>query len=448
MLNAGRHELPVTWQLSGHARRLLTLAVAGLVITIITRRAEFAGLAAPALLLLTGRQPDRPATVSVEISPITAPLTEGEPAHALIKVTGHSPSGGASRGSSPSGQHGGQVVMRLIANPWISAGQAEPADGGWFRLPFVPDRWGIRSIGTVEVTLYDRWRLQESKLTISLPPIICYPRPAVLQSQVVLSKLPARLGEHSSRLAGEGIEFAGVREFVPGDRQRRINWPATTRRGTLQLNTFTAERAQVTVLLMDISTDIGESGGAVRRGATPSNPRWSTADLAVRAATGTAIRYLAARDRVGLISFGRRLEWVPPAAGRRQTQRILDLITSKSAAGHPLDAVSELPHSALPPGALVIVFSPLLNLRLVEALRGLRQRGFATIVVDVLRTPKVEGLTRTKALADLATRIWRMEQDAIRFSLRELGIPVVTWDGHSPLDEPLAPYTRRRVVNR
>ena len=41
-----------------------------------------------------------------------------------------------------------------------------------------------------------------------------------------------------------------------------------------------------------------------------------------------------------------------------------------------------------------------------------------------------------------------MEQDAIRFSLRELGIPVVAWDGQSPLDEPLAAYTRRPVVNR
>jgi hypothetical protein len=41
-----------------------------------------------------------------------------------------------------------------------------------------------------------------------------------------------------------------------------------------------------------------------------------------------------------------------------------------------------------------------------------------------------------------------MEQDAIRFSLRELGIPVVSWDGTSSLDEPLAGYTRRVLVNR
>ncbi len=193
----------------------------------------------------------------------------------------------------------------------------------------------------------------------------------MLDSLVVLSKLPARLGEHTSRRPGDGIEFAGVREFVPGDRQRRINWPATTRRGTLQLNTFTAERAQSVVVLMDVSTDVGE-------------PMRSSADLAVRAAAGTATRYLAARDRVGLISFGRQLQWIAPAAGRRQADRIMNLIMTGWTSGHPLEMVSSLPHTALPPGALIIVFSPLLSLRLVEALRELRERGFATIVVDVL----------------------------------------------------------------
>jgi hypothetical protein len=48
----------------------------------------------------------------------------------------------------------------------------------------------------------------------------------------------------------------------------------------------------------------------------------------------------------------------------------------------------------------------------------------------------------------MARRIWRMEQQAIRFSLRELGVPVVHWDGEAPLDLPLAPYTRRPVVVR
>ena len=60
----------------------------------------------------------------------------------------------------------------------------------------------------------------------------------------------------------------------------------------------------------------------------------------------------------------------------------------------------------------------------------------------------VEPSDRRDSLSGLARRIWRMEQEAIRFSLRELGIPLVRWDGQQSLDEPLAPYTRRVMVSR
>ncbi len=425
MLTAGpRRTLPVAWRLSGHARRLVTLALAALFLAVVTGRAEFAGLAAPAVLLLIPRQSSRPAAIGLTLAAGAGQVTEGEQATVLIQITGH-----------------GDAAARLLLHPaaWITAGPASLGPDGWYRLKFLVRRWGPRPVGTLEVIVHDRWRLAEGRLTVSLPPVTCLPLPARLDSLVVLSKLPARLGEHAARATGEGTEFAGVREFVPGDRQRRINWPATTRRGSLQLNTFAADRAQVTVIVMDVSTDVGQAGD-------------STADLAVRAAAGTAAAYLAARDRVGLISFGRQVRWISPAPGRRQAERIMAMIAVDTGEGEPLGSVSRLPNAALPPGALILVLSPLLNLRLIEALRELRERGFATIVIDVLRTePDVgSGLTgrRDRAMARLARRIWRMEQDAIRFSLRELGIPVVHWDGKSSLDEPLAGYTRRALVNR
>jgi len=90
------------------------------------------------------------------------------------------------------------------------------------------------------------------------------------------------------------------------------------------------------------------------------------------------------------------------------------------------------------------VFSPLLDRRLVETLRDLRERGFSVLIIDVLNAEPPGG---RDGLSQLARRIWRMEQQAIRFSLRELGIPLVWWDGEQSLDEPLAPYTRRVMVS-
>jgi len=91
------------------------------------------------------------------------------------------------------------------------------------------------------------------------------------------------------------------------------------------------------------------------------------------------------------------------------------------------------------------VFSPLLDERFTETLRDMRERGFAMLVVDVLNA---EPPSRWRLTDRLAKRVWLMEQQAIRFSLRELGIPVVHWDGEQPLDLPLAPFTRRPLVVR
>jgi uncharacterized protein (DUF58 family) len=96
-----------------------------------------------------------------------------------------------------------------------------------------------------------------------------------------------------------------------------------------------------------------------------------------------------------------------------------------------------------------VAFSPLLDQRFVESLRDLRERGFSLIVVDVLNvSPPRPRFTVRGQTDELARRLWHMEQQAIRFSLRELGVPVVHWDGTTPLDLPLAPYSRRPLVVR
>src|SRR5258708_24006462 len=70
--------VPLRWDLSRHARRLLTLAVAGLGIALVTRRPEFAGAAAPAVLLLAAWRPGRPSHARVTAGLAAGPLVEGE----------------------------------------------------------------------------------------------------------------------------------------------------------------------------------------------------------------------------------------------------------------------------------------------------------------------------------------------------------------------------------
>jgi uncharacterized protein (DUF58 family) len=408
------------WSLSAHAGRLITLALAGLIIAVVTRRPEFAGVAAPAVLLLAASRPERPAQIGVSASPSAKSLSEEEQADLQVAVTGY-------RDHS----------VDLVVHPRfavVPAAAGRPGDGA-SSLPFHISRSGRRSLGVLEITLRDRWRLTEGRVTVELPRIDCYPRSAAQRTRVVLSRLPSRLGDHPSRSSGEGVEFTGVREFVSGDRQRRINWPATTRRGRLQLNTFADERLQNVVIIADASSDVGEPGS------TPL-------DLAFRGAAAAAHAYLAVRDRVGLVVYQRSVRWISPGLGARHYYRIMDLMLADPGLAGPFSraaGITRLPRAALPPGSLILVFSPLLDRQLVETLRDLRERGFSILIIDVLNA---EPSGRTDSLSRLARRIWRMEQEAIRFSLRELGIPLVRWDGQQSLDEPLAPYTRRVMVSR
>jgi uncharacterized protein (DUF58 family) len=438
-------EIDVRWRPSRHARRLLTLAAAGLLLAVVTRRPELAALAGPALLLLAAGRATRgalPGRLGVRVGLTATRIYEGEPAAVDVAVydvdvpeeaPAEAPEEALEEAPGEAAEKDARYDSRWELEPGrgIEPGSAIAVNGQAARFTFAIDRWGKRKLGSVTLTLHDRWRLTEGRVQYALPTIDCYPSPAAQRNEVVLSKLPNRLGEHRARVPGDGTEFTGVREYVPGDRQRAINWPASTRLGRLQVNTFAAERSQDVVLLVDATSDVGEPGH-------------SALDLGLRGAAGAARAHLAARDRVGVIMYQwGGAQWLAPSLGRRQVYKIIDALL-QSQSGYQRGAVfSRLPRAALPPGALVIAFSPLLDGRFVEALRDMRERGFALIVVDVLNTEP----PRRRGFADnLARRIWRLEQEAIRFSLRELGVPVVAWDGAAPLDLPLAPYTRRPLV--
>jgi uncharacterized protein (DUF58 family) len=439
---AGSRQVPVRWRFSAHAGRLLTLAMAALILAVVTRRPEFAGLAAPPVLLLSTSRAARPAQVTVQIRPADSASVEGVASALRIELAGQGDYDAELRIEPGEAITPGSAIVIPALVPPAATVATETTSASQSRLPgteirhalmpFTAQRWGRRQIGLLTITLRDRYGLAEGRTHLGLPWIDCRPRPAPLRRTMLLSRLPSRLGEHPSRATGEGGEFVGVREFVPGDRQRRINWPATTRRGTIHLSTFAAERVQNVVVIADATADVGEPGS-------------SSLDLVVRGATGVMTRYLENRDRVGLIIYASRLNWVAPGLGERHFQRLLDLLMSSPGGWDKAGGLTRLPRAALPPGALIVVFSPLLDAGLVEAVRDVRERGFSVVIVDVLNSePGDDG----SKVSDLTRRVWRLEQQAIRFSMVQLGVPVVPWDGEGNLDDPLAPYTRQVMVVR
>ncbi len=227
-------------------------------------------------------------------------------------------------------------------------------------------------------------------------------------------------GNQVARHRGEGIEFADLRPFTTGDRVRRVNWRATAKRGTPWVNEAHPERNTDVVLFLDTFAE-------ARRGDT------GTLDLGVRAAASFATHYLKEKDRVGLVSFGGVLNWLTVTSGTTQLYRIVDsLLDAQILLSYAWKDLDVIPTRTLPPRALVIALSPLLDERSVRALLDLPGRGFDLAVIELSPFPFVEeGETET---GRLAYRLWRLRRDALRTQYASLGVPIVEWRVGVPLE--------------
>jgi uncharacterized protein (DUF58 family) len=120
-------------------------------------------------------------------------------------------------------------------------------------------------------------------------------------------------GSYLSAFRGRGIDFDQVREYVPGDEVRTIDWNVTARAGTPFVKQFREERELTMMLLVDVSAS-GDFGS------TEIRKRELAAELACVLAMSAARN----NDLVGLIMFSDRIErFVPPAKGRSHAFRIV-----------------------------------------------------------------------------------------------------------------------------
>jgi len=190
------------------------------------------------------------------------------------------------------------------------------------------------------------------------------------------------------------------------------------------------------VLLLDTLSEVGPDGETV-------------VDAAVRGAAALAAAYLARKDRVGLIEYGGQPRWVKPGAGRAHLERLLESLLSASVVftyvNRDLDLV---PPRILPPQALVVALSPLLDRRFVRAATDLAARGFDLLVIAVSPVPAARAAVRRSAVADVAARLWTLERRAELDRYRRQGLIIVEWDGAEPLDAVLAAFSRRSRRHR
>lgn len=289
------------------------------------------------------------------------------------------------------------------------------------------------ALGTVHVRHWDRsgFRVHETR-HLAANPVRVYPRIAPLRRLPQPRRTQTSVGNYVSPTFGEGLEPGDIRPFAPGDRVRHVNWRASLRLGRLYVTQHHQERNADVVLMLDTLGHVGL-------------PSASSVDLCARAAASLAWAYLSRKDRVGLIEYGGVLSWVKPSSGRAQFERLLDaLLGAKVIFTYVAKDLTLVPPRILPPQALVIALSPLLDPRFVRAVEDLAARGFDVVLLSPCPIDVTRASLTASAVDDLACRLWALERQAQLAQLRRPGLVVLEWRPDQPLELGLAPLASQQ----
>ncbi len=423
---------PVTtgWQptemLSRAAAGAAVLALAAVVVgrpDLLVLAMPLAGFAAAALR----RRPTAPPRSVSSLG--AAAVAEGQSTRLLVAVTADDPVEHLTvlvpprrwlRVRPPAG------VVGVGARPHAAAGLSAS-------VQVVPTRWGSRPVGAGHVAVLSPWAgWVWGPVPVQAHPLVVLPRAARFEGSGPPPHPVGLVGLHPAGRPGSGNELAGIREFQPGDRVRRVHWRVSQRTGRLHVTVTRAEEDAAVLLLVDAGSDVGE-------------PPATSLDTAVRAAAGVAEHHLRRGDRVALRVLGSAHQLAAPAStGRRHLHRVLHTL-ARVAPGDPAWQDPAGGRFRVPAGAVALVLSPVLAPGAVATTTRLARSGVTVVVVDTL--PEVA----PGSPHDVAALAWRMrllERDHVLGRLRRSGVPVVPWRGGHPLDDVLRTIARRAARAR
>lgn len=158
-------------------------------------------------------------------------------------------------------------------------------------------------------------------------------------------------GDHHSPFRGQGLEFDAVREYVPGDDVRNIDWRVTARTGSAHMKLFREEREREVIFCVDMNADM----------------RFGTRKTfksvqAARVGAFLGWRALDEKDRVGACLFGdvdKGLQFFDPKRTRQSLWAMLKLMVEPPREHHKVSVEDALRHVHLAarPGSLIYVIS-------------------------------------------------------------------------------------------
>ena len=265
-------------------------------------------------------------------------------------------------------------------------------------------------------------------------------------------------GDYTSTFRGRGVEFAEVREYLPGDDVRSIDWNVTARLGSPFVKRFHEERQLTLLLLVDVSASGGF--GSVRR---------TKRQLAAEVAAVLSLAATRHRDRVGAAFYSDKVEWfAPPKSGRRQALSVVSQVLAYEPEGRATDLVRTLDflEPLLRRRAAVVVLSDFLDQSEWAALDRLswrhdviamqltdpRERELPPVGLVTLWDPESDEWQVVDADDPGVRSAFHVERHAFDEGLARhctrRGIDLLRLETDQPFGERLAAFFSRREVRR
>jgi uncharacterized protein (DUF58 family) len=405
-------EVELRWRPSALTRSLVTCAAAALAVAVIGGYWQLVAFAAPlvGVLVSIGWQRGVP-TVHVHAVPAAQRCFEAEETRLDVWATSES----------------GDVTVDLTieAVDGMRLENVEPTTPQRQAVAVAADKWGRYPIVT-RVNVLARGGLLLGTGIADAAHVFVFPLAPPQATAIPRTELLDRLGTHLTRHIGPGVEYADVRRYVPGDQLRTVNWPVSARRGSLHVTQRLTDRAADVVVMIDGYPQ-------------PPGPATEATDRIARGAVQVVQSALRSGDRAGVVVLGdRHPRWLGAEIGRRQFYRILDAMLT-AGDGFENTPGTLAPRAAVPPGAIVVAFSTLLDTEFALALIDLRKRGHTVVAVDVL-----EGAPFAEDRDGLVARMWSLQRSFMYRDMRTIGVDVVAWHGDATLDQAMQLVPDRR----
>nr|AIE96957.1 hypothetical conserved protein (some members containing a von Willebrand factor type A (vWA) domain) [uncultured marine thaumarchaeote AD1000_88_E07] len=286
---------------------------------------------------------------------------------------------------------------------------------------------GHYHLGPVKMRVKDAFDLfYNEKIEESIHSFSVFPEIEVLEEQIIKSRAPKLLsGAMPLNVIGAGTEFYSLREFVPGDSLRSVNWKALAKKGKMMVNETVREDVMDVILLLD-AREVSAVGGG----------KDTPLEMSCRAAATYAKQLLDERNNVALMIYGESIERIDLDRGEHHLFKILTALSSAMPKGNlKLEIVMKDMLPYIPSASPIILFSSLDDdYTISEAFTNTISRGYTITTVSPSSLDFEEKMRRIPAQPLLIARI---ERENIISEIRSFGMQVGDWKSDEAVNTAL-----------